>query len=121
MIFLANENFPGPSVSYLRSLGYNVLSVSERFSGVPDLDIIDIARTSNLIILTLDKDYGDLLLRRQVRNPPSVVFFRLPKETKPSDGPGRMLESLINDGTEVTGRFTVVTRKKLRQRIYEQA
>ena len=55
MKFLANENFPFPSLMILRQSGYHVLSVSELYPGISDHDVIAQARESNSIILTLIK------------------------------------------------------------------
>lgn len=41
MDFLANENFPFPSIKFLREAGHNVISVSESLRGASDLDIIE--------------------------------------------------------------------------------
>jgi hypothetical protein len=35
-MFLANENFPRPSIILLRNRGFNVKSVQEEFPGIPD-------------------------------------------------------------------------------------
>ncbi len=36
MIFLANENFPFPSIQILRDTGFNVESIGEKYSGISD-------------------------------------------------------------------------------------
>ena len=56
MEFLANENFPKPSIQLLVNKGYKVLSVSEMLSGISDLEVISFASKRNQIILTFDKD-----------------------------------------------------------------
>jgi predicted nuclease of predicted toxin-antitoxin system len=76
MIFLANENFPFPSIELLRNAGYEIVSVSEKYSGPSDHDIVKIAEVNNYIIITFDKDYGEIIFRHSMKNPPAVVFFR---------------------------------------------
>ncbi len=76
MFFLANENFPGPSTIILREKGFNIKSIQEDSPGIPDEDVIQIALDLNLIILTFDGDYGELIFKYSSNNPPSVVFFR---------------------------------------------
>ena len=58
MMFLANENFPRPSIELLRDSGINVKSIQEEFQGISDDIVINIATELDLIILTFDSDYG---------------------------------------------------------------
>ena len=76
MRFLANENFPFPSIRLLRESNFYVSSICEDRPGITDSEVIQIAIKEQLIILTFDKDYGELIFRSGVINPPAVVFFR---------------------------------------------
>lgn len=60
-MFLANENFPRPSIKLLRGKGIFVKSIQEEFPGVPDKEVMDLANELNLIILTFDSDYGEII------------------------------------------------------------
>lgn len=84
MRFLANENFPAPSVKKLRELGYNIQSVQELSSGASNHEVIDIGGRDNSIILTFDRDYGEIIFKYRHENPPAVIFFRFKGETRPS-------------------------------------
>ena len=75
MKFLANENFPGPSVTYLREKGFDVESISEKYSGISDEEVVEIAIRERRIILTFDSDYGEILFKYSLPDPPSVVYF----------------------------------------------
>ena len=46
MRFLANENFPFPSIKILKEAGYHVTSVSELYPGISDFDVIDRANAN---------------------------------------------------------------------------
>ena len=74
-MFLANENFPRPSVTLLRDNGFEVKSIQEEFPGISDDIVMNIASELNLIILTFDSDYGELIFKHKKNNPPSVVYF----------------------------------------------
>ena len=63
MRFLANENFPLPSVRLLRSAGHDVLSITEESPGISDDRILARAVAEERIILTFDRDYGELIYR----------------------------------------------------------
>ena len=58
MKFLANENFPSPSIKILRESGYEVVSIAEDFSRISDEEVLQKAVSENFIILTFYRDYG---------------------------------------------------------------
>lgn len=62
-MFLANENLPKPSVELLRSNGFVVRSIQEEAQSISDAEVVQIAFQENLIILTFDRDYGELIFR----------------------------------------------------------
>lgn len=117
MEFLANENFPLPSINYLRKAGLNVTSISELYPGISDMEVINKARERNSIILTFDKDYGEIIYKLKLSYPPSVVFFRYKGEDP--EYVGLLLISIINDKKiEIMNRFTVIEKENVRQRTY---
>ena len=63
MKLLANENFPRTSVLLLRELNYDVTSIGEDNSGISDKAVMKIAENEQRIILTFDRDYGELIYR----------------------------------------------------------
>jgi predicted nuclease of predicted toxin-antitoxin system len=117
MKFLANENFPFPSIIFLRQAGYTILSVSELTPGISDYEVIDKAKSDNLIILTFDKDYGEIIFKHGQKNPPTVVFFRFKGETPESAG-HLLLDLLENKNLNIEDKFTVIERDSIRQRTY---
>ncbi|MGH9176151.1 MAG: DUF5615 family PIN-like protein, partial [Vicinamibacterales bacterium] len=66
-------------------------------------------------ILTFDRDYGDLIFRQRVAPPPGVIYLRLVPAT-PEDPAGIVQDTLAAPGIELEGRFTVVSRREIRQR-----
>ena len=116
MKFLANENFPVPSIRILRQSGFETLSILEMNPGISDLEVVEIARKDNLIILTFDKDYGEILFKYKPDNPPDVIFFRFKGEMP--EHAGLTLVELIQQGKiTLKGHFTVIERENIRQRI----
>lgn len=117
MLFLANENSPLPSVIFLRLNGYNILSVSELYPGISDGEVIDKAVADNSIILTFDKDYGEILFKHERKNPPAVIFFRYKGENPESAG--QLLFDIIeNRKLDIENKFTVIEKEGIRQRTY---
>ncbi len=75
MRFLADECCDAGLVAALRDDGHDVLYAVESLRGVPDDEILTRAFSENRILLTEDKDFGDLVyrLRRPARTADSVV------------------------------------------------
>lgn len=114
MKLLANENIPLASVTVLRDAGHDVLSLSLDSPGIDDETVFALAREQGRIIITLDRDYGELVFRRRLPNPPGVIYMRLVPQT-PTD-PAEVLQSLFEQGIEITGHFLVVERDHIRRR-----
>lgn len=112
MHFLANENFPAPGIALLRSAGYDLTSIRETAPGVSDHVVIAMARTESRVILTFDKDYGEIIFKEGIENPPAVVFFR--HRGKEPLAAATLLLDLLAQGTVVLGRFTVIEEGGLR-------
>ena len=118
-MFLANENFPKPSILFLREKGYEILSIQELYQGLSDIDVLKKAIADDLIILTFDKDYGELIFRYVLENPPSVIFFR--SKGKDPLVVGQILHSLlILAEVKIKNAFTVIDENNIRQRFYSK-
>ncbi|MCK4859517.1 MAG: DUF5615 family PIN-like protein [Candidatus Omnitrophica bacterium] len=115
MDFLANENFPLFSIKLLRNAGYNVTSVLEETPGAKDIDILKRAYRENCIILTFDRDYGELIYRHRLFIPGGVAYFRFDPFT-PSEPAEILLKILKEDKVLILGKFTVIERTRIRQR-----
>lgn len=118
-MFLANENFPRPSTNILRKNGFRVVSIQENYPGITDSEVIKIALDQNLIILTFDSDYGELIFKYTKDNPPSVVYFR-EKGNQPEFAASSLISLLGNPGIVLFGAFTVIEPNNIRQRFYKK-
>ena len=67
MRFLADENFPRPALDALRKAGWEVVSIAEECPGVPDEDVAALCAAQERILLTFDKDFGELVFHRASR------------------------------------------------------
>lgn len=115
MKILANENIPLTSVRELRAVGHDVMSISERTPGIDDLSVIRLARNENRILVTFDKDYGELVYGRGLPSPPAIVYLRFIPAT-PLE-PAEVLKALFAKGDlAVNGYFIVLNRENMRRR-----
>ncbi len=115
MKFLANENFPLLSVKYLGEKGYDIGSISELAPGIADQQVLELAAKEQRIILTFDRDYGELVYR--LRDIPSLGVIYLRFVPNNPEEPGKYVEALIqSEEIALQNKFTVVERSKVRQR-----
>ena len=63
MRFLADENFPLPSVELLSGNGHDVVAVARQSPGASDEEILGRAAREGRILLTFDRDFGSLIYR----------------------------------------------------------
>lgn len=114
MRFLADENFPIASVRNLRSAGYDVVAITEDSPGIDDTTILAQAVAEERIILTFDSDYGNLIFRDKLPAAP-IIYLRYEPLT-PDEPAAHILRLLGIEGLALPLRFTVVDRRRLRQR-----
>ena len=108
MKFLANEKFPYPSIKILRDNGLEVYSIGEESSGISDEIVLNRAVIENLIILTFDRDYGELIFKYRLDTPPAVIYFRN-KGKVPTDAAAILLDLLQNQDLIIENVFTVIS------------
>ena len=112
MKFLADENFDRPVIFALRMAGFDVLSVSESFSNAVDEVVLSKANQENKILLTADKDFGELVFRLKLIST-GIVLLRLPDLNNAAKAI-TLLTCIKEHGTELTHSFTVITSRKIR-------
>lgn len=75
--YLANENFPGVMVSLLRNQGHDVLYAAETLVAAADRLVLETALSQDRVVLTFDRDFGELVFRHRKPPAPGIVLFRL--------------------------------------------
>ena len=114
MRILADENFPGPVIRSLREQGHDVLSARESLQGVGDAEILARAQAEGRLVVTFDKDFGELAYRFGLSAASGVVLFRLSGASPEIDN-ARTLAALAT-GIDWTGCFSVVSDDRIRVR-----
>ena len=114
MKLLANENFPYKSIHYLKEKGYDVLSIGMDNPSILDSEIMKIAINEKRIIMTFDRDYGELIFRHNYKPEQGVIYLRLDKY-QPHE-PGLIIEEIItNKEIDITRTLTVVDKNGIRK------
>ncbi|WP_334375759.1 DUF5615 family PIN-like protein [Bradyrhizobium sp. AZCC 1719] len=114
MRWLADECVAAALVAFLRASGHDVLYVAEAAAGLSDTDVMALARHEKRILLTEDKDFGDLVFRRQ-QAVPGVVLMRIDFE-EPELKKTRLISAIERYGEGLFGRYVVVEDRRLRSR-----
>ena len=65
MILLADENVQRTVVDNLRQRGHDVHYVQEMTPGVPDETVLEMATRESAVLLTYDRDFGELVFRQK--------------------------------------------------------
>ena len=75
--FLADENIPLYVVKQLRKEGYKVISVTEEFAGSSDEKILELSSRNKWVIITFDKDFGELIYKQKSNKPYGIILMRV--------------------------------------------
>ena len=111
MKFLANENFPTPSFQIISDAGFDIKSVADLRPSISDEEVVKWAKEEDRVILTFDKDYGEIVFRYKIIC--AVIFFR-DKGDNPLFAGLKLLEIIKEISME--GCFTVIDKNGIRQR-----
>ena len=114
MRLIANENIANSVVLGLRQRGWDVLAVKESMRGADDSVILSRAEAEQRVVVTQDKDFGELAFKYRLPATCGVVLFRLSGED-PSIDNQRIME-VLESRTDWAGHFSVVTDDRVRMR-----
>lgn len=103
MKFITDENLGIQIPQFLKSLGYDVISAIEVALSKPDIDILAIANEENRILLTTDKDFGELVFKEKLVHS-GVILLRLKDESVANKK--RVLLRELASGKIIKGKFT---------------
>jgi predicted nuclease of predicted toxin-antitoxin system len=112
MRFLVDE-CTGPSVAgWLRGEGHEVFSVFDEAQGMADVDVLTKAFTENWILITNDKDFGEMVFRER-RDHHGVVFLRLDDE-RAANKIEVLRQLFANYADKLPEEFVTVTETRVR-------
>ena len=114
MKFLADESVDRQIVDHLRSDGHFVWYIAEMKRGISDDAVLDMANRKKALLLTADKDFGEIVFR-QHRFTVGVVLIRL--EGLSLTSKVKIVSSTVNKHRkELTHAFAVITAGGIRIR-----
>ena len=114
MKFLADECCDQGLVEALRQSGNDVLFVLESKPGANDDDVLALAFDERRILITEDKDFGELVYR--LKKPAhGIILIRIGVKNRSEKWP-QIKKLLDSYGERCTGRFVVIDENKFRFR-----
>ncbi|HUY79252.1 MAG TPA: DUF5615 family PIN-like protein [Ktedonobacterales bacterium] len=119
MQLIADEDIEAAVIARLRADGHDVIAITEgRSAGGEDPSVLAHAVATQLLLLTADRDFGDLIFRDNLPAPDaSVVLHRLPNRMPPQQKANIIAQTFVDDADRFVGHFTVIDERGVRFRL----
>jgi predicted nuclease of predicted toxin-antitoxin system len=114
MRFLADECLHVEIVAALRQAGHEVTTVAPANTGTSDEMVLERAAGERAILLTADKDFGEIAVARASASSGVVLFRR--SVADPAGAAARLLAVIEEHGDSLYGLYAVVTPARARLR-----
>ena len=112
MRILADENFPGDAVAILRRLGHDVLWVRTEAPGISDREVLARAQAEDRVVITFDKDFGELAFLFGLPATSGIILFRL--RAKSPASVALQAAIALDSRTDWAGHFSVIEEDRIR-------
>lgn len=114
MKIIADESVEFGIIKLLRQKGYDVEAIIETNRGASDERVIEIANEKNALVLTEDKDFGELTYRLNIKHY-GIILLRFSGFTNEEKAiiASNVFEKYFS---EFLNSFTVITRHNIRIR-----
>jgi predicted nuclease of predicted toxin-antitoxin system len=112
--WLVDECVDAALAVLLRELGHDVIYMSDVAPRATDTEVMARPYSEDRILLTEDKDFGDLVFR-QARPVPGIVFLRI-NSARRSLKATRLRAAIDRFGETLFGRYMVIEEARFRSR-----
>jgi predicted nuclease of predicted toxin-antitoxin system len=112
MKILADESVDFGIILGLRQKGFEVISVLESYSGYSDTEVLKIGIESKCLLITEDKDFGELTYRMKLKHL-GILLIRL-SDVGRKDRIDIAVKTIQNHFDKLNKNFTVLNKKGLR-------
>jgi predicted nuclease of predicted toxin-antitoxin system len=112
--WLIDECVDANLATLLHESGHDVVYMYEIAPREADTEVMNRAERETRLLLTEDKDFGDLVFR-QARQVPGIVLLRIDPSRRSLKGP-RLLAAIEHFGDALFGRYTVIEEARFRSR-----
>jgi predicted nuclease of predicted toxin-antitoxin system len=114
MNFVADEGVEREIVEALRLQGHQVVYVAEMAPGINDPEVLDLANEASSILITSDKDFGELVFRRQ-QSHQGVILIRLHGQS-PQMKATTLAAAVADFADQLSNSFSVISSGTVRIR-----
>lgn len=112
MRILANENFPEDAVVALRQAGHDVAWVRTDAPGTSDQQVLQRSQAEDRVLITFDKDFGELAFRVRLPASCGIILFRI--STPSSAHIAQAAVQALAQRTDWRGNFSVIEDDRIR-------
>lgn len=117
MKFLADENIPSKVVRRLQKEGIDIIHVSNIKYGLADNDVLKVAYKEKRILITFDKEFGNLVFRKKMKSFGVILLRFVPLS---SEHVADRIIGLIKQKLRFENNFIVVEEEKIRIRLIQK-
>lgn len=97
----------------LRAFGHYVVFIAEISPGIEDMEVLEIARKEQALLLTSDKDFGELVFRNRETHS-GILLIRSLDEA--DENATNTVTAIKQYGPDLLNRFSVLMGRTLRIR-----
>jgi predicted nuclease of predicted toxin-antitoxin system len=98
----------------LRTDGHDVLWIREAAPGSPDTAVLARAHAENRLLITFDKDFGELVFRHGAKASLGIVLFRIAQPS--AAAVAARVAAVLKSRDDWAGQFSVVEESAVRMR-----
>jgi predicted nuclease of predicted toxin-antitoxin system len=112
MNFIADESVDFGIINRLRKKGFKIFAIIEESPGISDQEVLRISYNKNSILITEDKDFGELAYRLKLEHK-GILLIRL-NDIHRQKRIDLVLELIENYSDKLENKFSVLNKKGLR-------
>ena len=114
MNLLVDENIPFDAVTGLRNKGHDVVWIREVARGSTDKEVLHRAEKEKRILITFDKDFGELAYHSNLPLSCGIILFRIPMRS--SSFISKSIVTVLESRADWAGNFAVIEETRIRMR-----
>jgi len=108
---LADENIPSETVKLPKRQGIDIISVTEFAYGLSDRKILELGKTKERIIVTFDKDFGQIIFKEKIKTKGVILLRFIPKSPQQIS---KRIQQLLSAKIKIENCLVVVKKDRIK-------
>lgn len=108
---LADENIPQKTVQSLKQRGIDITSVTDTSLGLSDRAVLELGNVNERVIVTFDKDFGELVFRQRL-DTKGIMLLRFTPTS--SEQIAEKIVQALTRQTTIKNKIIVVKEDRIR-------